>query len=51
MADDVHEDRDLAYDAPEKLAELRAAFEAWKAHTVDADNHYRLPFPDQYSRP
>ena len=51
LADDVHEDRNLAYDAPEKLAELRAAFEEWKARTVDADNHYKIPFPDQYLRP
>jgi arylsulfatase A-like enzyme len=51
LADDVHEDRNLAHDAPEKLSELRTAFEDWKAHTVDADNHYRIPFPDQYSRP
>ncbi|MBT7841958.1 MAG: sulfatase-like hydrolase/transferase [Lentisphaerae bacterium] len=50
LSDDVHEDRNLAQDAPGKLAELRAAFEDWKTRTVDPDHHYRIPFPDQYSR-
>ncbi len=50
LANDVHEDSNLAHEAPEKLAELRAAFEAWKARTVDPDRHYTIPVPDQYSR-
>ena len=36
LADDPHEDRDLAATHPEKLAELRALFETWSA-AVDAD--------------
>jgi len=48
--DDVHEDRNPAEDSPEALLALRAAFEEWKAQTVDADKHYAVPTPDQNTR-
>ncbi len=46
----IHEDHNLAQDNPDKLHELRTAFEKWKVSTVAPDNHYRILFPDQYAR-
>jgi arylsulfatase A-like enzyme len=50
LANDIHEDQNRAQENPGKLRELRTAFEKWKERTVAPDNHYRIPFPDQYAR-